>query len=517
MKKIINYMILGFCTMGFSSCEKFLMETSGDLLVPQSVVEFIPLLYGEGYPRTFNVDAAWIVLMTDDVEIGPFERPAAEGQMGFDLPNGGEGRRAFRWEEDMERNGLFDNFWAQRYRNILGCNTIISRLPHMIYTEAQTGLFHSLAAQAYTLRAYHYFALINVYALPWSPENLGMPGVVWRDSPEISTEPRRRSTIGEIYAHIEADLARAEEHMAKAQASANRHLIGPIALQLFKTRVALFQEKWDEVIRIGENFLIDNASILNLNLWREDEMGFESAAHPYIFDLNNNPEIVFTFGNAQGVRFLSPGLSVWSFGFRVSRAVPFGHPNHPAPNVPLLSLYTEDDLRRQAYFRRDIMEDDVVTRFHWSYPVKYKAASAGYAENWRTVEVYLNVAEAHARRANGVSQEAINLINMLRRNRIRTASFEEKTVGDFANKEELVKFIWDERRRELCFEEHHRWWDLRRQGTPRIEHREFVSNTTFEVYILPQGHPNYVLQIPRSETEFNEHIVGNRREHIPPQ
>ena len=521
MNKISKYIIICLCTLGLTSCNKWLSDTSGDLLIPRTVTEFIPILYGEGYPRSFNADGAWIALMTDDIEMGHLERAVAQlGAPGFDASSGGEGRRAFRWDADIEE-GLIDNFWPQRYRNILGCNTIISQLPHMTYSEAQVGLYHSLAARAYTLRAYNYFCLVNVYARPWSTQNLNMPGVPLRKSPEISGDPLPRSTIGDVYKFIEEDLALAEYHMAKAEVSANKHFIGQQALLLLKTRVALFQEKWDDVIRIGEEFLKNNPAIRNLNALREDELGLTGATFPFMFDLAGNPEIVFTFGNASTSYNNLSDIAYYEFGFKVSRPVDPGHPNYPAPNVPLMSLYEENeyfDLRRLAYFRRD--ERDAIgnlTRFQYYYPMKYKSASNGYRENWRTVEVYLNVAEAYARRATGVSEEAIELVNALRANRIRTETFIVKTVSNFANKEALVQFIWDERRRELCFEEHHRWWDLRRQGMQELEHREFISTTEYEVYILPEGSPNWVLEIPRSESLINDRIVGNNRVQINPR
>lgn len=520
MNKISKYIVIALCTIGFASCNKWLSDTSGDLLIPRSVTEFVPLLYGEGYPRSFNDDGAWIALMTDDIGMGFLEHTHDAEYVSFDAASGGEGRRAFRWDADIEE-GITDMFWVRRYQNILGCNTIIVRLPHMLYTEAQVGLYHSLAARAYTLRAYNYFCLVNLYAMPWSPQNLNMPGVVIRTSPEITGEPIARSSIEEVYKLIEADLTLAEYHMARAEVSANRHFIGPQALMLLQTRVALFQEKWDDVIQVGERFLANNPAIRNLNaMGPENELGLGDAAFPFMFDLNNNPEIVFTFGNTNtSYNHLSTPTFNAGFGFRVSRPVPPGHPNYPSPNVPLMSLYEQDeyfDLRRLVYFRRNMPITGNVTTFHYHYPMKYKSSSAGYRENWRTVEVYLNVAEAHARRSSGVSEEAIELLNTLRINRIRTTTFKPKTAADFANKEALVQFIWDERRRELCFEEHHRWWDLRRQGMRQLEHREFVSNIEFDVYILPQGSPNWVLEIPRSEVLFNDRIVGNNRVYINP-
>ena len=124
------------------------------------------------------------------------------------------------------------------------------------------------------------------------------------------------------------------------------------------------------------------------------------------------------------------------------------------------------------------------------------------------------MAEAYARRDDGVSQDAINWLNRLRKGRIETAKYVDKVISDFSGKEDLVKFIWAERRRELCFEEAMRFWDLRRQGMPQLVHKWYSSATMYETYVLRQGSPNYVLAIPDSEINYNDLCTDNPREVI---
>ena len=49
--------------------------------------------------------------------------------------------------------------------------------------------------------------------------------------------------------------------------------------------------------------------------------------------------------------------------------------------------------------------------------------------------------------------------------------------------EQLVSFIRDERRRELCFE-NHRWFDLRRYGMEEIKHTWYDTSGEPIEYIL---------------------------------
>ena len=105
MKKGFIYIGILLAGLGFTACDDFLMEDSPDLLIPENVEDYIPLLYGEGYPRSFESEASWIVLMTDDVEMGPLDGNADSGYNTadeFDSMSGGDGEQAYTWDIDIE-------------------------------------------------------------------------------------------------------------------------------------------------------------------------------------------------------------------------------------------------------------------------------------------------------------------------------------------------------------------------------------------------------------------------------
>lgn len=512
MKKGFIYIGILLAGLGLTACDDFLMEDSDDLLIPESVEDYIPLLYGEGYPRSFNDEVSWIVLMTDDVEMGPLDRDASEEPSDdFDALSGGDGEQAYTWNIDIEEK-ITDYNWDRRYEDILGCNTIIDALPTMYCPATDSAKYYALAAQAHALRAYHYFVLVNLYAKPWSEENLDELGVIIRTTPQIETTMRERSTIGEVYDLINSDLDTARYYMQFAEVSANKHLLSPTAIRLLTTRVALFQEKWDEVLEVGEEFLTENSFIYNLNEVPEEKFGDNTSEYFSMMNLAENDEIVFTFGSSGTYEYLSQ-YPLFGLGFRVSHS----------DEGSLLNAYKEGDLRKLAWFTQDVYDPGFPpyiapsTEYNQYFPLKYYSSRAekGYHENWRTVEVVLNMAEAYARSANGISQDAIDMLNRLRQNRIK--NYQDLTVADFVSQQDLVEFIWEERRRELCFEEAMRFWDLRRQGMPQQVHRFYNNLTTYETYVLPQGSPNYVLAIPRSETSNNTVITSNVREVINPQ
>lgn len=527
MRTIKIYLLLLLPLLAVA-CDNFLKEDSADLLIPKDVNDYIPLLLGEGYPDKFSSQIGWTSLMTDDVEMGLLHY---DPEMRADVANvtitegvdqgTGDGELLFSWQRDYSAcftsslTGPTNDFWESRYENILACNAIIEALPEMTYAESETGIYSKLAFQAYTLRAYHYFTLVNTFALPWSEENKDKPGVIRRTASVIDVSPTERASIGEIYALINADLVRAEEYLENASGQYSKYEITPSAVYFLASRVALFQENWDEVIRTSRKFIeLGNNPLYDLKEVDRNTCGLDYSNDGtfWINDLNVS-ETVFLFAKKdQEYDFLAPRYSwqYYTLGF---------HPSWQEDNPDaLLNIYEEGDLRREVYFtrmyRRVVDGRNVTYVAGQAYPRKYDSHSNTIArECWRSPEVYLNLAEAYTRKSNEVSPDAVDILNELRSMKF-VVSYGAKTTSDFASATDLCRFIWQERRRELCFEEAMRFWDLRRQGMPELTHEYFYAATSSQTFVLPQGSPNYVLPIPLSETDYNDGCTNNQREII---
>ena len=103
--------------------------------------------------------------------------------------------------------------------------------------------------------------------------------------------------------------------------------------------------------------------------------------------------------------------------------------------------------------------------------------------------------------------EAVNALKALWSKRIDVVPSSYLNDGTAAN---LVRSVRNERRRELCFEDH-RWFDLRRQGMPSINHKWMGDHgdsqiTTFE---LTKNDPMYTLQIPENVMIRNDKLIQN--------
>ena len=82
-----------------------------------------------------------------------------------------------------------------------------------------------------------------------------------------------------------------------------------------------------------------------------------------------------------------------------------------------------------------IWEEDKPYEYKYYYPIKYRQMSGSTStkpsenllhENWRSVEVMLNLAEAYTRKNNEVTSDALDLLNDLRRCRLDSEAYVEK-------------------------------------------------------------------------------------------
>ena len=81
---------------------------------------------------------------------------------------------------------------------------------------------------------------------------------------------------------------------------------------------------------------------------------------------------------------------------------------------------------------------------------------------------------------------------------------------DEGTAKKLVESVRNERRRELCFEDH-RWFDLRRQGMKRFVHKWLGDHSDSQItsYELTQNDPMFTLPIPENVMLRNDALIQN--------
>lgn len=503
MKKTIYTLVgsLGFI-LSVSSCSDFLKESSDDLLIPTNVTEFQSVLYGEAYPKTFTSDVEWMHLMTDDAEVSPSADATSTQSEGNDNTNLPSGKGPFTWAYDIEYFlPGYNNPYVGRYGNIMACNIVIEAGNTM--TGSKTEIADCLA-QAHTLRAFSYFCLVNWYGLPYNKETASTDmGVVIRTKSEVVRDQPQRASVAEVYQLINNDLDKALEYFQAVPEKNNIYTVSRKVALLLKTRVALFTQQWQDVIKYGKEFMESGYTLYDISKLTADEM-----KSPYSFlDANNNKEIIFTFG----------GEDYGFFGPMKYAGMVKGASFVPSQTAEgsLLKSYQNGDNRMYAFFMQNKINElfgTVIEKIDYRHiPFKHEATYSSrkaYSEAFRVSEVLLNMAEAYAQLGTESDKTAaIQLLNELRSKRFTSDTYQALTLADFSAENSLLDFARAERRRELCFEETHRWMDLRREGMPRIEHQYYSSSTaTPETYVLEQGDTNYTLALPKQELSNNQTI-----------
>ena len=106
---------------------------------------------------------------------------------------------------------------------------------------------------------------------------------------------------------------------------------------------------------------------------------------------------------------------------------------------------------------------------------------------------------------NVAGTNALDAINTLRTKRFDPNEYTALTAD---NADDLVEKVREERRRELCFEEH-RWYDLRRWGMKEIKHVWYPSSDKLIEYTLNANDLLYTVPLPKNSLDKNAKLEQN--------
>lgn len=407
------------------------------------------------------------------------------------------------YEGKTTLEGDEETYWNLAYEKINTCNMVIDAGRNMLCSEESDELLRQrVIGECYFLRATYYFMLANLYGKPYAPGTADTnPCVPVKLSPSVDDVEFVRNTVAEVYAQIIDDLDKAEEMLA-SQAPAGIYHAGITAVYLFRSRVHLFLQEWEEARNYARFALAQNSSL-------QDLRNFGTTVYPISA---SNPEVIYSNGASclGNMLFQAPGKR----GTSVDYMPVYSISDH------LQGVYTENDARLTTYLTT---RADLYARTCTYHKIDCSTASYGkYKEvsdvfSLRTAEAYLNMAEAEARSGNDV--EACSWLNRLREKRMTDYEDVNLTGG------ELVTFIREERERELCLEGH-RWFDLRRYQvdveypySPVIEHTMTWYKTSgystkpsyTNYYRLEPYDDAYTLNIPKAVRDFQNSIGSNPR------
>jgi len=369
------------------------------------------------------------------------------------------------------------NLWSSAYNLIARANNVINALEGFSEAGVTPDELNNLKGECLFLRALAYFDLVRLYAQPYSAgtENPGVPVVLVTEIGKPA-----RNTVGEVYQQIVTDLEEAKTLIAADNTHGGADPKGwatSDAAVALLARVSLYMENWQaaadyasQIINSGNYELYDASTYTTWDLggvWGTD------AASEIIFEVYG-AEGNSSHGNWDVISYIMS---------------PNGYGDIGASH-DLYNLYDDNDVRKQLFTTSDKAPGAL-----WS--LKYPGKGGNLREDnipvLRLGEMYLIRAEAllHGAAVNGVT--AVDDYNAIR---VPLGLDPAVTVS--------LHDIYDERRRELCFEGHE-LFDLART-------KRSLSRTDYDGSInkeVPFPDYKWAMPIIQEEIDANDNIIQN--------
>lgn len=350
--------------------------------------------------------------------------------------------------------------WLDYYENIYYANAIIDKKNDI--TDGNEKDINQLVGEAYFMRGYMHFLLVNLYGKPYTKEGAketkAVPLKLTLDLEEIPT----RNTVEEVYSSILSDIEKARQLMTKKEwESGYNYRFSTLAVDAFESRVRLYMGEWQLAYDTAERILAQKATLEDYN-----------SADVQLPNLYTSVESITAYEKIyNATTTLDASQATQSF----------------------VDMFNSEDLRPAKYFGEKNKDGN--------YPIIKTDGNSAYKCSFRVSELYLNSAEAAAHLNN--LPEARNRLLQLMEKRYTTAGYEQKkNEVNSMNQDKLITEILNERTRELAFEGH-RWFDLRRTTRPRIE--KVLSGG--QTIVLEQDDDRYTLRIPLSATNANPNLM----------
>ena len=421
-----------------TSCDDFLDITPTGKVIATTGEEYRALLTNEY--KYFPKDRHMTTVRTDELQLSG-NTSSNDLDAYLDL---------WLWKDDDPSPTTSYFSWRTYYHNIYIANYIIEH-QHEI-TNAKADEISQLVGEAYMMRAYDLFLLVNLYAEPYThctpATTRGVPMLLEAD---VNAIPRC-SSVEAVYQQVLADLTLAEQHMNVSQwEQGKNYRFNKVAAQALRARTYLYMGRWQEALTAAQAVI---------------------AAHGDLVDLNATDALLpDDYQSAENI------VALEQFSSNLSTVI-----NQPSKDF--LALYRSGDQRKSTYYKR-------ATSTTYSL-----LKSEGYC-SFRSAEAYLTAAEAEAQLGN--TANAIELLKPLLAKRLNTTAYNEAIeLMTAMNQSQLLQEIYDERGRELAFEGH-RWYDLRRTTQPALT-RTYKGET----YTLTPD--KYTMRFPTEAVESNPEI-----------
>lgn len=383
--------------------------------------------------------------------------------------------------------------------------TIISNVNYIIAAEETMGgdpqERDNIVGQAYAMRAFCYFYLIQLYQQTYEGHE-DAPGVpVYTEPTAAGSEGKPRGTVQETYDQINSDINRAIE-LLEGKSQGHISNVDYYVANGFKARIALVQHDYATAAAVAAEALKKNG----LKLASISELGGNNDTG--VSDVMWGCEI--TTDQTSGFAGFFSHMDADATGMYASTA-------QKCISSGLYNLIPDTDTRKAAWFREPLAKDGTGSMVSYCQ-LKFKMADyttwTGDYLLMRAEEMVLIKAEAECHQ--GQYSEARATISQL--GDLRDTNFAERLASRTdantynTNTNAPLKTLMDEilfQRRVELWGEAGRIFDLQRLGLgySRVyegsNHTETVSTKNTDV-----ASPLFIFPLPQSELDGNENITA---------
>lgn len=372
------------------------------------------------------------------------------------------------WKDESDDPLTYDYPWQQMYRMIFYANSTIDGILDA-KVDVTDDTKEQILAEAYCLRAYTHFELLNLYAKQYTKETAssdkGVPLVLQVDI----DQDFQRATVEEVYTQILKDIEEAGKYMeVDEQPASTRYRFSKKSLKAFEARVRLYRGEW-ELAQAAAEEILPQCVLTN--------MVTDNQAQPWTYD---SKESILALEQVSNVDIVDDMTMLWNVADKY---------NSEQEN----DLYR--DTRVNRYFR-----------VSYSGYIPNKGTTSNNKVTFRSSEIYLIAAEAAARQAGKLDVAKGYLLSLMKNRLIDSYYNEKKTEIEGMNQEQLINEIMDERARELVFEGH-RWYDLRRTTRPEIVKTYYDEEFNEFRATLYADDPKYTIPFPQEAIENNPNLM----------
>lgn len=446
MMKKLYFATLLTGSMLLTSCDKYLDIQPVGQVIPNTLAEYRALLTTAYDKGSKAVDKGVIDFRSDMTVVST----SSTSQNSYsDIE---------KWNDITPSSSTREFSWDTFYSVIYHANAIIDKRSQI--TEGSQEEIDQLVGEAYLLRGYTHFILVNLYGQPYTreggPSSKSIP-LKW--DIDLESTPSR-TTVQEIYTAILADIQSARQLIhQEAWEKKYSYRFSTISVDAMESRVRLYMGEWKEAYEAAERVLAKKSDLEDLN--QADSKlpnDYESA------------ETITAYEAIYNSTFASQAYLSAAF----------------------MQMYAAgQDLRPAKYYGNVDAEEN------GNYPSLKNQKNCTF----RTGELYLNAAEAAAQ-LDKLPEARARLLQLMEKRYTSTGYSDKVNAVNNMGKDALITEILEERARELAFEGH-RWFDLRRTTRPQIQ-KMFDGKT----YTLTQDDSRYTLRIPKSATNANPGLLN---------